>query len=497
MSYASPDGGFAKHIYEDLRRSGVDVWGFEENQRFGIDFIDRFTSELQLRQVFCLLDSNHARESTWVRQECRIALDCRENDSNFIILPCLIQRLEENANWYSNELFKGQNHLAYLDLTQYENGIRKLCKLIGTAYIPYSDVQRDCDFWAEIQQLRLKRDQLQELDQLYKRYCSTRNDCPDTAIKWLREVIVYLDDLGAENVVTPRLALAVIHSNSDQHKEACQVFERLSRISPSDPRIWAGLAGARFFLGDYQGALVDYRHSEKLVRENGDPQDIVHLVELMHNIAWTILKIGDPSSAWEVLQDLPVIAEHEPNIAELKGKICLERGRITEAAKYFETALELDRERGEKPAFSLVSNLADTYHLLDRDYDEKQCVFTWLVDFESDPEMLCKLAACSIRNMDFQSASRWLTKAIETTPKSIIYRSELASILFYFGDIKAAKTMAIECHGLTANCAREHYYLGLAYHILESIEIAKLERQKANVDVVVANWPEYSELLSM
>ena len=91
LSYASADNVFAHRIHDDLRRSRLDVWGFEENGQIGINFIEEFSNELRNRRYFCLLDSMHARQSTYVRQECEIAMACVAKDPSFTIAPCLIQ----------------------------------------------------------------------------------------------------------------------------------------------------------------------------------------------------------------------------------------------------------------------------------------------------------------------------------------------------------------------------------------------------------------------
>jgi len=496
LSYAKPDGGFAKQIYDDLRRSGIDIWGFEADGQVGIDFVKQFTSQLQNRGAFCLLDSRHARASKWVQKECDLALACQRKNPAFDFLPCLIQPIESGSEWHQKELFMGQNRRSYLDLTQYDTGIRKLCRHIETIYVPYSDVQRDRDFWTEIQALGLDRKHLQEMEEIYSRYRNTRSDHPESACRWLNELIEQLDALGAETVLSPRLALAVLHSQANRHKDAFNVFKHLSKTQPNDPRIWAGLAGACFFMGDYHEAMAAYRYSEKLVRKNGDADDLMHLVELIHNIAWVQLALGDHMAAWKELERLPENTDQEPHIAALKGRLCLERDAAVEAKIYFEAAQALYQAKAAKPPLQFFLNLADTYRRLGREQDEERCISDCLSELESEPEALRKLAEHSLRNSMFHRAVGWLSKAIEKAPDSIVFRSELASLFFHANDIDTAKIKAGQCHGLQAKTARDHYYLGLAYYILESPELVKLERQKAEKDSVVAGWPEYAELFS-
>lgn len=496
LSYARPDGGFAKQVYDDLRRSGIDIWGFEADGRVGIDFVKQFTSQLQNRGAFCLLDSPHARDSDWVRKECDLALACRSQNPAFDFFPCLIQPIEREDLWHQNELFSGQNRLAYLDLTQYEMGIRKLCEHLGTTFFPYSDVQRDCDFRKEIQALGLDRKHLEKLEDLYKRYRKTRSDHPESACRWLNELIEQLDSLKADTVLSPRLALAVLYAKANQHKDAFNVFNQLSQRHPDDPRIWAGLAGALFFMGNYHRAMAAYRHSETLLRENGDADDLMHLVELVHNIARVHLELGNHPAAWAELKRLPDNTAQNPHIAELKGIICLERGAIVDAKNHFKAAHLLYRKNAVKPPVQLILKLADIYHRLGQKQHEEQCISTCLSELESDPEVLRNLADYFLRNSMFDQAVVRLTKAIEKAPDCIVCRSELASLFFYSGDIATAKIKAGECHGLQAKTARDHYYLGLAYYILEAPEIVKLEKQKAKHDSVVAGWPEYATLFS-
>jgi len=66
-------------------------------------------------------------------------------------------------------------------------------------------------------------------------------------------------------------------AEAGRHKEAATVFCGLAELRPDDPRTWMGLGGARYYLGDYQGALEALRNCKKIITSGQQP---------VYNLAW-------------------------------------------------------------------------------------------------------------------------------------------------------------------------------------------------------------------
>lgn len=500
LSYSSKDNVFVKRVYDDLKRSGFDVWGFEENGRVGVNFMQEFSNELRNRRFFCLMDSPNARLAKYVKKECEIAMERITKDDSFILVPCLIHSKEPSHSWWFVEIFANQNLISYINLTDYERGIRKLCRHLGAVYYPASQIPRDKDFLEELFSSSLKRNDITELSELYAHFRKEYSKRPSIAKNWANNLIARLDDLGATKIVSPRIALGVMEAEAERHMKAGEIFHRFAQLQPDDPRAWAGLAGARFFLADYTGALESYYRCKEIIVGTTNSEHILHLPEVSHNIARTLLALGQAQKAWEELESLSAKDKCEIHVQSLKGKILLYLENPGKAVKYLKKALEGFDRNCQTPPGVLVIDLAECYKLLDRSLEEEETIQLGISMFKDDPEMFRWIAGRSLNNFEPCKAINFLKKAILLEKDSVIYKAELSSLFYFIGKKDEAFLEAKLCieleERMMVKTPRDQYYLGLAYYILSKNEVAENLLQKARIkDNIIAGWPSYKKVV--
>src|SRR5688572_21476004 len=97
LSYAEEDATTARRIWLALKESGrLEVWGYLENGRIGVDFKDEFRAQIRRSRYFCLIDSPASRSSSWIREECSLA-----RSGAAIMAICMVA---PDGSWRADEL---------------------------------------------------------------------------------------------------------------------------------------------------------------------------------------------------------------------------------------------------------------------------------------------------------------------------------------------------------------------------------------------------------
>jgi tetratricopeptide (TPR) repeat protein len=488
LSYAEEDGVTALRIYEDLTRAGLRVWRYERDSRVGTPISAEIREWIERSSVFCLLDSPKARRSRYIREECMAALELIQRGAELSFVICLAQpRSGPTADaWWEEELFEGLNGRSYIDLTDYGRGIRKLAEQLHVGYFPRFELPRDQDFEGEAHQAGLRYDMVAELVEMY-RYFRERYDEErlDIAESQLRVLIDRCERAGTTSIVSPQLALGVLLAETGRHRDALKIFEGLVRLRGDDPRGWAGLAGARFHLGDCVKALEAYRRCQLLL-EREPPE---RRAEIAHNVAMTLLALGRTAEAWAEV----VSAPEEPYILGARGAALLAQGLPQLALPLLETAYQAYR-RSSKLPLSLVIQLVDCYQALGLEQQELEVLEEALAVLTVDPELWRRAAATYLDRNQIDRALECLTSAVALAPGAIVYRAEHALLLRRTGFLERAQNEAYRCFSLEDESPREHYYRGLALYLLDSAAAAQIERRRSCEDPVIRTWPEYAEL---
>jgi tetratricopeptide (TPR) repeat protein len=93
-------------------------------------------------------------------------------------------------------------------------------------------------------------------------------------------------------------AAAEQHSSEARWPAAAALWSQVVEQNPVNGGHWAGLAEARYELGDYRGALAGYEKAEENgVWAGGDDIDTVFPAEIAYRMACCHLRLGDHDSA--------------------------------------------------------------------------------------------------------------------------------------------------------------------------------------------------------
>lgn len=497
LSYSSENGTAALRLDNDLRHSRLRPWRYERDSRLGVSFDEEFEAALRASRVVCLLDSPAARCSPYVAQECTLSRRLEAKQGRPRLLVCLLEprgRPEENG-WWKHEIFPGLNRLTYIDLTDYDNGVRRLCRELGAVYVPGFTLPRDRDVESELFDAGLNPEHTQELIDTYTAFRCRYTVNPDLARAFLQVVIGRCQELHAVDVRSPMIALGVMMAEAGEHRRAASIFSQVTEAAPHDPRGWFGLAGARYFLGDAVSALEAYERCATLLEEPRDDVDLLRHAELIHNTVRCLSVLGRLPDAHRLLGTLPKEQKREPFILALEGSLRMAEGDMAGARHKLEAARA---SFGEQPPLSLILDLADCYAALGYIAKEQTVVEAALASPElaTSPEMQRRAAVLYEKRGEGAMARRALHQAAEAASANPVYRAELASMLWQMGKRREARTEAERAidDDLTP---RQRYYRGLALHLLgRRDEAAEQERRSRRESPVVQAWPTYEEYLA-
>lgn len=499
LSYCARDGEIAARVHDDLKRSGLRVWGFQDDGEFGVDFQREFRERLQSARCFCPLDSAHARRSKWIREEWLIARARAEEDLSFRIVPCLVQR---SGCWRNRRFFRSQNQLAYVDLTiDYPVGIRALCETLDVIYRPLSIAPRDEEIHDVLSKLPLGRHDMRRLVDLYVGTRADRSaEIPDDEVA-RRRLQLIVDELQARGKPVPavlRLYLGVLDGGAGKHESALKQFGKAAEKAPKDPRIRAALAGAMFFRHEYKDAAREYEEALDLILESGEYRP--HVEEVVHNLCQVHLALGQSRRAASVLERFSDELGETHSWLAMHGRILLLRGQPADAARDLERARRLRQRQGETVELPLLIDLARCYQLRGDRSRDRAILKRVVRQAEGNPETLRSVAEQWIREGSADEGIDLLRRACNSSPQSLVVRAELASLLFVHGRHEEACTEARTCLQTCEDsppvAPREAYYHGMMLFLLGDVESAMIRLSNAQgKDRVVGRWPSYEAIL--
>src|SRR5262249_27614691 len=148
------------------------------------------------------------------------------------------------------ELFPEQNMYSYIDLTDYENGIVDLCHVLGASIGSLLSVPRAKDFGEELDKQDLVFSSKRVLLQLYSTFAETyaANKSNPKAAEETLHVLRLMCQSYRVRLITPQLALAILLARSLRDKEALETFLAITEEFEADPRGWAGVGAAQYYL---------------------------------------------------------------------------------------------------------------------------------------------------------------------------------------------------------------------------------------------------------
>ena len=327
LSYSEEDDEIAARVHDDLQRSGLNVWGYQDDRVFGVDFRREFKKRLRQAKYFCTLDSENARKSIWIAQEWEIALERKKSERDFLTIPCLVQ---SRGPWRKTELFNDQNYLTYVNLiANYNRGIRQLCDWFGVVFLPAFDLPGDQEIADGIYAAGLEREDARRVIDLYTRFRIkyTSNDSNiDAARSHLTVIVDELKALGGKVPVALHLALGVLEGEVGNHSAAFEHFTEASQRRRKDPRARAALAGAAYCLGKFKKAAQEYEAARRYILSKGAYTE--HLGEVIGNLCQVLLARGRPREMAHVLDEMRSHLSHTGEWLALRGKAALLHWRL-------------------------------------------------------------------------------------------------------------------------------------------------------------------------
>lgn len=515
ISYAQENEAIVRQIYRDLIRHGLRVWEFKEKGKIGVDLEEEFEQQIEDSKYFCLIDSSLARKKEYVQMECHHAIHLKEKAGSPDMIIC---KVEKGNNWRKElEIFENQNKYTYIDFEDYEKGIKELFKFFSISYIPQFTLPQDKDFAEEMSHLNMYQSKFssgdwQHLMDNYEKFRELYIINKKIAESYMT-IVIYQSENHGIHLKTPYLVLGVLQAENRRHNEALSTFKDATQKFSNDPRFWAGLGGAQYYLSLYEDAMNSYIRCIELIKESKDDSHRTHIVEIVHNLEQSLSAMGEYQNGYINLKRQFSHLLVYPETQAVMGKISMNLGKLEESHNYFDNAYKKYKTKKklmpqEKIFFcSLILDFAECYrkiNMIRRDNNslikEERLLKSGIRMFPEDYEMLRRYALFLWETGDSKKAIYYLKKAIEFSHGQIKYRAELALIYSEIGNNRELRNQLEECFGLEKNhaifTATDDYYLGLAYYLNSEHQIAKNKYNLSRQDKQLLSWPYYDRLIS-
>ena len=315
------------------------------------------------------------------------------------------------------------------------------------------------------------------------------NDKPDmTDAEQRLKILIENCEAYGVNMITLHIAHGVLQADSERHEEALKTFSTITQQFENDPRGWAGVGGAQFYLSQYESAWHAYEHCHRLILESPGAEHQSHLMEVVHNKARVLLELGNLDRALGEINALPETHQRHHSIQHLRGKILMKQGQWPQAISYLKAAYH----QAASPA--IILDLAEYYGTVANRQMEYETLQLGLKSFPKDTEILENLAGYCLEDGQLFAALSYLQKAVSISPESIKYKVELALLLRRIGDNPGFYNQLWACTNLYADSPLKHYYLGYAFYLLRDFARAREEYKAAKKDAAAKDWPYYEEL---
>ena len=457
MSYTSGDNAIAMRIYNDLERSGLNVWRYEKDGEIGRDFIDEIDEMISKSESFILIDSSHARESNYVKDECKVGQELFINKSGNIqkFLVCLVE--EKRITFTKDELFANHNRLRFINFSGYTywdnneiylKGIQLLCKELGKDYtssplsIPsYRDFEKELSA-VEISALSDKGENISEKEAILKDFESFlyryRQKDPNSK-KRIQFIIEASESLGLK-LTTPYLSLGIIQSETNEFEDALATFKQVTKDFPDDPRGFASSGAMLFKLERYQEAYENYDKAIKIARIHKDNRYIQdHHSELIYNKIQVMVRLEKFNEAINEINNLSPGQKALPEIKIALIFIHLFQNNLSKAKELYDN-LQLFYSPE-----TVIHNSSDLNFIFGDLEFQLGKIFAGSDNYND--------AICHYEN------------SIKYNSKSIRYFAELALLYHALPDIKKQNKTIEEGLKLNPYNNTEIYFYGLLYYL--------------------------------
>lgn len=492
LSYAKENSPVVTRVCDDLNRAEGDlaVWCYEKTSRFGVDFRREYADRLRKSDCVVLFDSAAARRSQYVRDEIEIW----QATPDIELLICLVQ---PEGDWRQEELFERQNYIVYFDLTDYEDGIRKLCEHFGLVFRPKFVMPRDRDFDEEMRRHggALSLDDRQRILDQYDYFRSAFGHDPRTAEAQLIVLIAQYLRPHALEIVSPYLALGVLQIEAGSYGEAADTFGIVIDRWPNDPRGWAGRAAAHYQSDRYREAADDLRRCLVAIDKASNPEHRAHRAEVALNLASALRAAGEPEQALGVLERAIVDGEPAPMRVALEAGIRLTLGDGDKAAALYRDATDMLLDR-DGIAIDLIIEVVEGARALGIPHTVELLLERGERIDPYDPDLQRAIAVERSGQGSWDEALRHYERALKYRPGDLRCLAEAALLASHMGARAKAAAFIATALERTRTPGGAEYFTGLVHFLDGREETARFHYDRAAVDPVSGGWPYYSELVA-
>lgn len=471
ISYATANSAIANRIYYDLIRSGIKAWLYENDGEIGIDFRTEIFRKLEQTRYLCLIDSQYARNSNYVQEECIYFnnLITSEGNNQRKIIIILV---ENHYDWREKEIFHKQNDLRHIDLTnvdfydskeRYKKSLDNLCEKCGMRYLEWSNIASERDLIKELSvndklDDSEKKTIVSDYQNFEKRYNQNSKKCIDR----INIIINDCESLGID-AITPYLALGRIHADLYNHEKALLTFKSVTNKFPADARGWSALGAANFYLSQYDDALEAYKRSLEIINNQQKNQYLVaHKGEIIHNLIFTYIMLDDIKNARDCLSELESEFLNMPEIKIAEIKILFYENEIKYALQLYEIIDFLTTQKYLNP-LQINLSLADICFQFSKYYASNK----------------------PLESMKFLEKCQFLV------PNNLEYQACLAHCYYYNEMIDKMSEIIQEGLKIIPNTDIEYYYYGLLKYCNNEICESKKFYKKSKLK----HWPFYKYLI--
>lgn len=508
ISYVLGNEGTVRRIFEDLIRSGITTWEFRSCVKFDVNFIEEFKKQINDAKVFLLIDSNESRKGEYVKVEVAHALDQKK-----IITICRIEEfISEPA------LFEWQDYIIRFNLWEkkYKESIKDLCRHLGKEFIPAFSDPMDDDFLKEMSEIKMKEADMEagSWKKLYTLYEEFRDELGSEMAEVKLKTLLADSKKYNTPLITPYLVLGDLYAKKKQHVQAKTIYKEASNLFQSDPRTYAGVAGASYFLSEYSEAAEAYSACFDLLLKTENRKHREHIVQVAHNLLQSMLEGNIETDFIQRINQIPENDRHTQHIESLKGKYYLYHKNYRQATIHFENAYaefiqQKDAMTSGNATYLIVLTLdLATAYGHERSFMRRKEVLNEGVSFiESDwrhindpslrqllPELFRLLAETFLYGEHNEGAAIHCYEKAAEYGENIKYYAELALLLAKLSPSKlqAVLEKADSFRPKRSQATKEeYYYTGLYYFLKGKMELAK----EYYSDSDMHSWPFYADLI--
>lgn len=461
FSYSRKDYALAVRIYDDLRRSGLQIWRDVVSCPYGIDFSKEIKNKITEYDGFILLDSCNSRQSRWVIEEYRLFRELRTSYPTKTLAICRLHDMELINT--QPVFFEGHDLIKYFDFsglklydneTKYRDAIYYLCEYWGVQYKANYVEPTEKDFEDEISQVNIKDEDRRVLLSDFSNILLRSLQLFPSTEQRIKVLIKDCEYLGIK-AASPWLQLGIIQDSNQKWVKAFDTFEKASTIFPFDPRSWRGLGASCIRLELFSDALDAFYRALDLTEKISDlrlPE--LNEIEELNNYSRTT--------------HLQFIDDIRLHIAFIYQKLNKWLSALEWYSVVYESKLSHNQTYPE-----LFIGLSNCYEAVGNSYKRKDILEEGISYFPGDALLHCEMGRLYFETHQFELAIKCSEFIIEREYDLIKSYSELLILLKITSNKVAFNYYFKKAGQFIPQTSLEHYYYGHILYMANEFRTAK------------------------